>query len=53
MLWGEKDVAKENMYVDLIRLMGYKFMASAIRSNNYYLFDDRSGTVLSDLHNLF
>lgn len=51
MLWGKKDVAKENMYVDLIYLMGYKLMASAIRSNNY-LFDDRSGTVLSDLHNL-
>lgn len=45
-------MAKENVYVDLICLMSYKFMASAIGSNNYYLFDDRSGTVFGDLYNL-
>lgn len=44
-------MAKKNVYVDLICLMDYKFMASAIGSNNY-LFDERSGTVFGDFYNL-
>lgn len=45
MLCKAKDVAKENMSVDLLCLIGHKFVASEIRSNNYYLFGYRSGTV--------
>lgn len=38
------------MSVNLTYPMSYTFVVSEIRSNSYYLFDDRPSTLVSGLH---